>query len=236
MSLPPAGPHQGPPGWKANNDLWLLPATGRLRQSLPPPGAAGAYGWWGREIAVSPDGRMVAYGGADGVGLLDLETGEIRQLAAFAPWRTYGDWVWTPTPAWSPDGRNVAAVVHGRATGAVAAEDSPVFDLWMLPVDGASGKLLAANVGMWALPAWSPTGEYVAYGVAQEPASSANSRYDLRRAAAARRAGPGAPPRDGLGRRGRAAGGLVTRQPPTGGGAPGRPLRVWSWPAAGPAP
>ena len=96
------------------------------------------------------------------------------------PLRTYGDWVWTPAPAWSPDGRNVAAVVHGRSPGATAPEASTVFDLWMLPVDGASGRVLAANVGMWALPIWSPTGEYLAYGAAQEPANSGTSRYDLR--------------------------------------------------------
>jgi hypothetical protein len=169
----------GPPGWKANNDLWLVPGPGYSRQALPSLGPAGTYGWWGRDLAMSPNGRLLAYAAPDSVGLLDLLTGERRVLVTFTPVRTLSDWVWTPGLAWSPDGRTLAAVIHGPPVAGEAPEDSPLFDLWILPVESSTGTLLVPNVGMWALPAWSPTGNHLAYGVAQEPRSSQKSLYDL---------------------------------------------------------
>jgi len=169
----------GPPGWKANNDLWWAPVAGAPRRTLPAPAPLGLYSWWGREYALSPDGRTLAYAAADAVGLMNLATGERRVLAQFSVVHTYGDWVWTPGLAWSPDSRRLAAVLHGSPAGTESPEDSPVFDLWILPADGSVGERLAGNVGMWALPAWSPAGTSLAYGVAQEPARSQNSRYDV---------------------------------------------------------
>ncbi len=169
----------GAPGWKANNDLWLLPAPGLPRQALPSIGTGGVYAWWGRGYALSPNGKLLAYAAADGVGVLDLLTGDRRVLASFAPVHTYSDWVWTPGLTWKPDGSALAAVVHGAPAAGEATEDSPVFDLWALPTNGAAGKRLAADVGMWAMPSWSPDGKRLAYGIAQEPKTSATSRYDL---------------------------------------------------------
>lgn len=169
----------GAPGWKANNDLWLLPAPGLPRQPLQSPGAGGVYAWWGRDYALAPNGKLLAYAAADGVGVLDLLSGESRAIAGFAPAHTYSDWVWTPGLSWKPDSSALAAVVHGAPLAGEAPEDSPVFDLWTFPVDGTAGTRLAANVGMWALPSWSPGGNLLAYGVAQEPRASATSRYDL---------------------------------------------------------
>jgi dipeptidyl aminopeptidase/acylaminoacyl peptidase len=170
---------QGPPGWKANHDLWALPATGRLRVALPTLGPAGVYGWWGRDLAASPDGRYLAWAAPDSIGVMDLDSGQRRALTTFAPVQTYGDWVWTPGISWSPDSRSLAAVVHGPPVGGERAEDSPAFDLWALPVDGQPGRALTTSVGMWSLPAWSPTGEMLAFGRAQEPAASSRSRYEL---------------------------------------------------------
>lgn len=170
---------QGPPGWKANHDLWMLPSTGRLRVALPTLGPAGLYGWWGRDLAASPDGKRLAWSAPDSVGVMDLDSGQRRVLASFAPVQTYGDWVWTPGISWSPDSRSLAAVVHARPTGGESPEDSPAFDLWTLPADGRPGKVLTTSVGMWAFPAWSPTGDRVAFGRAAEPAASSRSRYEL---------------------------------------------------------
>jgi len=169
----------GSPGWKANNDLWLWPGFGLPSRALPLPIPLGPYAWWGREYALSPDGRLLAYGAADAVGVVDLQTGEQRTLARFPVVHTYSDWVWTPGLTWSPDSRILAAVLHGPPLRGEAPEDSPVFDLWLLPADGSPGRLLVANVGMWALPAWSPRGAYLAYGVSQEPGRSQQSRYEL---------------------------------------------------------
>lgn len=173
----------GAPGWKANNDLWLLPSPGRPRQALPSTGSAGVYAWWGRSYALSPNGKSLAYATASEVGVLDLLTGSRQILASFAPVNTASDWVWTPGLSWKPDGSALAAVVHAPSPAGQPPEDSPAFDLWVFPregpVGGAAGTRLAAGVGMWAMPSWSPDGSRLTYGVAQDPAASAASRYDL---------------------------------------------------------
>jgi resuscitation-promoting factor RpfB len=169
----------GAPGWKANNDLWLLPASGAARQPLPSPGAGGVYAWWGRDYALSPNGKLLAYAAPDEVGVLDLLSGDRRVLASFAPARSNSDWVWTPGLSWKSDSSALAAVVHGSLLAGQPIEDSSVFDLWSFPVNGATGTRLAGDVGMWALPSWSPDGRLLAYGVAREPAASATSGYDL---------------------------------------------------------
>jgi resuscitation-promoting factor RpfB len=169
----------GAPGWKANNDLWLLPAPGLPRQTQPSPGAGGVYAWWGREYALAPNGKLLAYAAPDEVGVLDLLSGNRRVLASFAPTRAYSDWVWTTGLSWKPDSGALAAVVHGAPVSSEAPESSPVFDLWSFPVDGAAGRRLAGDVGMWALPSWSPDGKLLAYGVARKTAAAAASGYDL---------------------------------------------------------
>ena len=71
-----------PPGWEANNDLWLLelpvegpqPAPVRLGESY-----ATAYAWWGGQYAWSGDGRL-AYAFADEVGVLAMPTAEEAAL------------------------------------------------------------------------------------------------------------------------------------------------------------
>jgi resuscitation-promoting factor RpfB len=169
----------GAPGWKANNDLWLLPAAGVARQPLPSPGAGGVYAWWGRDYALSPNGRLLAYAAPGEVGVLDLLSGERRVLASFAPARADSDWVWAPGLSWKPDSSALAVVVHGSLLAGQAIENSSVFDLWSFPVNGAPGQRLAGDVGMWAVPSWSPDGRLLAYSVAREPAASAASGYDL---------------------------------------------------------
>lgn len=169
----------GPPGWKANNDLWLWPGPGLTPRALTLPIPPGLYAWWGREYALSPNGRLLAYAAPDTVGVVDLRSGEHRALAHFPVVHTYGDWVWTPGLTWSPDGRFLAAVLHGPPVRGEAPEDSPIFDLWLLAADGSKKELLVPNVGMWALPVWSPGGAYLAYGVSQEPGHSQQSRYEL---------------------------------------------------------
>jgi hypothetical protein len=173
----------GAPGWKANNDLWLLQAPDMPRQALSSLGAAGAYAWRGREYSLAPNGRLLAYAAADGLGVLDLLSGTRRALAAFAPAPGAGDLVWTPGVAWNPRGGELAAVLPrapaaDQAAGGIT-QTIPVYDLWRVPVDGGAGSRLAAAVGMWAWPSWSPDGARLAYGVARSSGASAASGYDL---------------------------------------------------------
>jgi Tol biopolymer transport system component len=184
-----AEPIAQPPGWEANNDLWLgdWDARGRFRsEQLLEPSSGGVYGWWGADYAWSPDGRYVAYGQADGVGTIEVSTTRRLPLAEFSVFHTYADWVWTPAPTWSPDSSFIAAAVHGPPIGPEAVEDSQVFDLWAWGTDGGLSAPLAGRTGMWAAPAWSPAyrvsdedASQIAFLRSTNPLESATSRYRL---------------------------------------------------------
>jgi hypothetical protein len=185
-----------PPGWRANNDLWLLDLsalesnTFGLGVSAPkatqllPANTQGLYPWWGTTFRWSPDGAQLAYARADQIGVIDLDNqpklnpdNKIRPLLDFAPLQTFSDWVWVPNLSWSPDSRFIAATVHGPPLASEPAEESQVFDLWLFSVDGAISARVAEQVGMWANPAWGAAG--IAYGEAINPLQSATSRYNI---------------------------------------------------------
>ncbi len=193
-----------PPGWEAANDLFVARVqflkspdgeiTGvrlRDRQRVLGPSAGGTYGWWGTTYAWAPstDGNrpsLLAYARPEEVGLVDLSARrpEARPLTRFPPLRTYGPWAWVPSLSWSPDGLFLLAVVHGVSPTGEAPEDSPVFDLYALGVPAAPGGYaleakLAAEVGMWANPLFSPDGERILFGRARIPYVSQTSTYDL---------------------------------------------------------
>ncbi len=190
----------GAPGWRAHNDIWkaniygLRPPGRRtgseritaLTQKLLDPPAETVYSWWGTHFALSPDGRWLAYGQADEVGVIDLRSNTRSPLLHFAAYHTYGEWVWLSELSWSPDSRYLACSAHGQVEG-TDPEDSPVFDLWVVERTGQVRVPLAPDVGMWTAPAWSPArrlpdGErasVIAFGVAYSPRSSQDSRYDL---------------------------------------------------------
>jgi len=188
----------GVPGWKANNDLWVmtLPEEGsqgeaKIEQVLPAT-AEIPYAWWGRTYAWSPDSNFLAYAQADGVGIVALagmpEPGMPVPLFSFTPYRTHSQWAWVPTVSWSPDGYLLAFVAHEGDIEGLSPEDSPIFSLWVASADGKLKVRLAEEVGMWSAPRcgvplpwrWSPApaGSLV-YGQAQSPRNSQDSRYEL---------------------------------------------------------
>jgi Tol biopolymer transport system component len=176
----------GVPGWKANNDLWLMtvPDEGsgkdaEITQILPPT-AEIPYAWWGRQYSWSPDGNYLAYAQADAVGLVSLGDRQIVPLASFPEYRTQSHWAWVPSLSWSPDGSMLASVGHEGDLEGLRAEDSPIFGLWITSSNGNVRLRLVEEVGMWSAPRWSPTGnDLLAYGQAQSPRNSQDSRYEL---------------------------------------------------------
>ena len=176
----------GVPGWRANNDLWLmtLPEEGATGEAdiemLLPPTAEIPYAWWGRTYAWSPDGNYLAYGQADGVGIVSLTDKVPLSLVAFPPFRTQSHWAWVPSVSWSPDGYLLAFVVHEGDLEGLSAEDSPIFGLWVISADGTLQLRLVEEVGMWSGPRWSSVlPGSLAYGQAQSPRNSQDSRYEL---------------------------------------------------------
>jgi Tol biopolymer transport system component len=181
------------PGWKANNDLWLFtpppvsathpinsPAAAKPVRLLPL-ATAGLYPWWGGVFKWSPQGDRLAYARADQIGLVQLTADPVSAtttaLVDFTPLKTFSEWVWVPGVSWSPDGKFLAAVVHGPPVASEPADESQVFDLWLFSADGELSAKVASQVGMWANPVWGPAG--LAYGQAIAPLQSVNSRYAI---------------------------------------------------------
>jgi Tol biopolymer transport system component len=176
----------GVPGWKADNDLWIMTTPEEGMNSVSsaaqvlPLTADIPYAWWGRSYAWSPDGRHVAYAQADEIGIVDLSTGSQMPLVSFPEYRTQSHWAWVPSLSWSRDGSLVAAALHEGDLEGLNPEDSPIFGLWVVGKDGEVQVRLAEEVGMWSAPRWSPAGEdSLVFGQAQSPRNSQDSRYEL---------------------------------------------------------
>jgi hypothetical protein len=176
----------GVPGWKANNDLWLitLPEEGSRQEAkidmVLPATAEIPYAWWGRTYAWSPDGTYLAYAQADEIGIVAVADRQLLALANFPPFRTQSQWAWVPGVSWSSDGYLLAFVAHEGNLEGLRPEDSPIFGLWVASADGELKVRLAEEVGMWSAPRWSPTGiDLLAYSQAQSPRNSQDSRYEL---------------------------------------------------------
>jgi Tol biopolymer transport system component len=147
---------------------------------LLPPSAEIPYAWWGRTYAWSPDGHYLAYGQADEVGILALSDKVPLPLMKFPPLRTQSSWAWVPEVSWTPDGSLLSFVAHEGDLEGLNPEDSPIFGLWVVGSDGELRVRLAEEVGMWAAPRWSPADNgLLAYGQAQSPRNSQDSRYEL---------------------------------------------------------
>jgi len=101
-------------------------------------------------------------------------------LATFAPWNGY-DFIWVPTPIWSPDGALLTAVIHGGPIGNEQPEDSPLFSVNVFAGSGDYSIQLVPQAGMWAEPRYSPDNQRLAYLQAVTPldSSSLTSRYRL---------------------------------------------------------
>ncbi len=184
-----------PPGWQANNDLWLLDLLALAGETetkatpepveLLPPNTEGLYPWWGTSFVWSPDGTRLAYARAGQIGVINLadipddaSAGDYTTpLVDFVPLQTFSDWVWVPGISWSPDGNFMVATVHGPPLASEPEDESQVFDLWLISTDGTISAKVAEQVGMWSNPVWDEAG--IAFGEAVEPLRSVNSRYTV---------------------------------------------------------
>lgn len=153
------------PGWQAYNDLWLMrldPDTGEALsvRELIERSSGGLYGWWGTGFKWSNGGDQLAWVHADGVGTVDLESGEFNPLLSYPVFNTFQQpWSWRAGVSWSPDDSLLLTTVHGDPIGSEPPETSPAFHVAVADVGGAFRADLVRNAGIWSNPAYSPAPE-----------------------------------------------------------------------------
>ncbi|HEX7976446.1 MAG TPA: G5 domain-containing protein [Anaerolineales bacterium] len=191
-------PQVAAPGWRTNNDLRNVTifksketytSTVQLRENL-----GGVYPWWGISFAWANDTLRLAYANDHAVGILDVNSAKnslqekgLSSWLEFAPLKTYSDWAWVPGVSWGPDGKMLYSVNHFAPPGMALPEESQLFDLAAIPLEGGPAVSLASDVGMFAYPVPSPvqvqpSGEQayqVAYLQAALPHESATSHYQV---------------------------------------------------------
>jgi resuscitation-promoting factor RpfB len=180
-------PSPGLPGWKALNDLSILPfTTGKLGKSkeIIKASATTPYAWWGTTYDWSPDGKRLAYANTAAIGLISPTAKITRTLPLidFAAYNTRSTWAWTPTISWSPDGQFLIAPIHSPSPSGESDEDSPAFDVAALQISGTLQPRLAVGAGMWAAPQWlglDPANRQIVFGMSETPYASDTSRYFL---------------------------------------------------------
>lgn len=184
---------QGRAPWKSLNNLWLMKIdrqTGRTLsiQEIIEEDAGGAYGWWGTDYAWSPRGDRLAWVKADSVGVVDIESKQVKTLLEFSEFNTSGSWVWLSQVSWSAGGDLISATAHGGPLASEPATSSPVFDLTILGANGGFNATMRPAVGMWAASSFSPsitvpgsdgTTGRLAWLQARERYNSIYSEYDL---------------------------------------------------------
>jgi hypothetical protein len=170
----------GQPGWRAANDLWIADFRNGdviASEKILDTSIGGAFGWWGANYEWSPNGKLIAIGTTEDVSVVDLEQRKRTTLISFPAYNSFSNWAWTPSLAWTPDGKFVVTVVHGPPPANEPAESSPVFDVWAVTTDGAFKAKLSSEAGMWAAP--RVVAGQIVFGRAEAPYASADSRYDL---------------------------------------------------------
>ena len=118
---------------------------------LPPVSAGPMSPTW------SPDGASLVFAMAGDLWRAELAGGPVRQITE-GPWYHF-------EPAWSPDGRWIAASV----------ETGDGLDLALVDASSGESRALVSNPGVDVQPAWGPDSRFVYF------ASAENGSFDIRR-------------------------------------------------------
>lgn len=111
----------------------------------------------GRDPAISPDGRTIAFTQKVGKGfpvfLMDADGKNVRQLT------THEDEIGAVTPTWSPDGRKI---LYSDQVG-------DALELFVMDRDGKNQTQLTHLGEIASSPAWSPDMKYITFRVTDFP-------------------------------------------------------------------
>ena len=147
--------------------LYVVDATGIAQVPLDPTllysGEAGEAMVDASNIAWSPDGAWIAFDqvsgdGTSGVWVVRADGTDARLLASGPAEEGPG------FPTWSSDSRSIG-YVRTPSSGGSAGER---LELWIVGVDGGPPSRIYQSeccIADWSAPAWSPDGEFIAFGV-----------------------------------------------------------------------
>ena len=144
-------------------DIYVIPAAGGDAEALH----SGLS--WSMQPRFSPDGEHIAFtsdaGGADNIWIMNADGSEPRQL-------TKEDFRLLNNPAWSPDGRYVAARKHFTTTRSLGTGE-----IWLYHVDGGDGIQVIERPNEehqkeLGEPVFSPDGRYLYFAVDSTPGST----------------------------------------------------------------
>jgi TolB protein len=127
-------------------DLFTIKANGTGLRRLTPPGSSVLTYQW------SPDGRLIAYLDREHnrIGLVGPDGTGRRRLLVPGSRLDVG-------LSWSPDGKALAVLAHDPSDPPLRPQNR----IYVVPVDGRGPRRLRSGAS-WD-PAWSPTGDEIAY-------------------------------------------------------------------------
>lgn len=127
---------------------------------------------------LSPDGRRVVFTAIPGPGqfaalyLLELASGEVRQIGAESGWHR--------DPAWTPDGLRVIFALHSRSAFADRRKNDDPATLYEYDIAAGTLRRLRQEGYCHHFPDVSPDGRYVLYTATDCRVTWNISRLDLR--------------------------------------------------------
>ncbi len=180
-------PRDAPPGWQANNDLWIMTFTSSgsviRNENIIESNSGGTYGWWGTDFSWSPDGIDLAYSRPDEIGLVDQEEGAFSVMQKVIPYDSRSDWAWIPPLEWSPDSQFLLFLDHSAEPNDSQPGSSPDFDLRANFLSSNPSVTIVPLAGMFAYPSTSAIQSNdrfeIAYLQAIFPDRSETSRYKI---------------------------------------------------------
>jgi hypothetical protein len=151
-------PRISSPGWQANNDLIVtrFDINGFTESETLMETIISVYGWWGTDFAYWIEGESVIFSSPDKLGLINPSSGEKKTLLEILPYKTRGDWAWMPGIGMGRKGRVLYTVDHVPLESGGIEEESPIFNLIAVPLNGGEAVTLAQEAGMFAYPIPSP--------------------------------------------------------------------------------